>query len=1311
MKNNTHQYQSLISDTFLSVRTVPLMFCLAVLVVTAGLCVSVLIPTTHSIIRDTRDHSESSIHTFDAVTRNNTDDIVGKLMSGIHTGTFEAVRGVIDELGRFMLRYNSYASLFISKRVPRTPNNTHLFVPIHPEAVDDTIPIIALPEFFEQITKMLFADMIHLEAVSYVMFTVYGGKNVVIGAGRDVEPDPSYGHLLIGLRSLNETHGEYCPIGSDAQCNTSYVGTATYTVDGITLQVPFEGFPWVRRLVDFSTGIPWLLRNNDLLEKTKYMWTAETQDAHWTAITLVVDRERLEERLANGGSLPYTEQEAFAAFAIGFDVLSLTKILKKLPQSDGQRVFLVVAGYELWWVDDTVQRGRLLASSHGKVANVKFSGSSGVDRTSILATESDDAIVSSAGEYIHQQYINNYGAINPNSTILFSLNDTWASSNVARRFGRQHYLRSALLYLETGIQWSVVVTVPYDEVMMAIDENNARFEVDFAENNRALDARLRTGNVVVGVVLSAITVAVFLVAYIGTLTYTMPLIRLRDAMAHVAVMELEAVDVSSAPSKIPEVGSMQTSFVTMVRYLKEFRAFMPEAVLTENHPVEQEQNPLAAAAAATEKVSDSTNTAPVEVAAVGVVSQPWKENDSSEAPSVRLDMLPDDKTSSQITTDDPRVARLRGTFLRPFSVSLLSVQYNASPTPDDGDGRTFVAPAGPTRQRPTSAAARHSHLAYQEFVGVAVSAIERAEGVIVRIEANRVVGAWNAFRPCAMHETLACAASMELENEISQRVMKDSVSIFVSGGNCLVGFLGTEQRRSPVIIGECTSLLDTLLSLCPVVRSRILVTEYVVQRVVSSRFKFVAVDVVALPHTNTAPTMMLYELLNEETGDSNADVDRFKLECVPYNIGFSRLRNLKLSEAMASFKEFLQKQNDKVSSQHAMQATRLMSVCEYLDAHPEDTVVSAMSNGTLGCYARTFPAWPTLLSSSYINATCSDCNTSGSSRRHQSQQQTLLESADTIEDLRSLTQRDAKNATPNQLDVEPPSSPLLAHGHAQAISPRSKDQALVALHSGTRYFRSRKVLGKGAHGAVLLGLTENGLQVALKVQRVNTSTSGAASARVQRILGEIRMMSQLRHDNIVAMLDTVIDNDDVIVVQEFVSGGTLGTLLEHFGTLPVKSVQRYLREILHGVAYLHDNDIMHRDLKPHNVLITIDGQAKVADFGAAAKLATMCESHVGTPLYMSPEACRGQTNKASDVWAIGVIAVQLLTGDMPFDLRRYTSVQSFIARMAAAPPVPLLMPPRLSTIPLAEAFVNSCLECDPERRPTVDALLLHEFLL
>eukprot|EP01065_Artemidia_motanka_P018244 TRINITY_DN2156_c0_g1_i3.p1 TRINITY_DN2156_c0_g1~~TRINITY_DN2156_c0_g1_i3.p1 ORF type:complete len:170 (+),score=44.04 TRINITY_DN2156_c0_g1_i3:267-776(+) len=169
-------------------------------------------------------------------------------------------------------------------------------------------------------------------------------------------------------------------------------------------------------------------------------------------------------------------------------------------------------------------------------------------------------------------------------------------------------------------------------------------------------------------------------------------------------------------------------------------------------------------------------------------------------------------------------------------------------------------------------------------------------------------------------------------------------------------------------------------------------------------------------------------------------------------------------------------------------------------------------------------------------------------------------------------------------------------------------------------------------------MSEDGAFCAVKAVRLAQSQPAAAAAPGRRrrakdnqaerelndILKEIGIMQRLRHENIVCYISSAVLEGFVVLCMEYVAGGSLDAVLKQFGALTDVSARRYTKAILKGLTFLHEHNIVHRDFKPGNVLLEIDGHCKIADFGASADLKKMAGGSdvVGTPLYMAPEACR-----------------------------------------------------------------------------------------
>jgi serine/threonine-protein kinase len=174
--------------------------------------------------------------------------------------------------------------------------------------------------------------------------------------------------------------------------------------------------------------------------------------------------------------------------------------------------------------------------------------------------------------------------------------------------------------------------------------------------------------------------------------------------------------------------------------------------------------------------------------------------------------------------------------------------------------------------------------------------------------------------------------------------------------------------------------------------------------------------------------------------------------------------------------------------------------------------------------------------------------------------------------------------------------------------------------------------------------------VALKVMDSRYAGDAQFLARFQL---EARTVARLKHPGLVAVYDQGLDARHPFLVMELVEGGTLRELLAERGPMPPHAVVAVLRPVLGGLAAAHRAGLVHRDVKPENVLISDDGDVKIADFGLVRAVAaagiTSASVILGTAAYLSPEQVRdGQASPRSDVYSTGILTYELLTGYAPF---------------------------------------------------------------
>ncbi|HEW0119514.1 TPA: Stk1 family PASTA domain-containing Ser/Thr kinase [Streptococcus pneumoniae] len=202
-------------------------------------------------------------------------------------------------------------------------------------------------------------------------------------------------------------------------------------------------------------------------------------------------------------------------------------------------------------------------------------------------------------------------------------------------------------------------------------------------------------------------------------------------------------------------------------------------------------------------------------------------------------------------------------------------------------------------------------------------------------------------------------------------------------------------------------------------------------------------------------------------------------------------------------------------------------------------------------------------------------------------------------------------------------------------------------------YRIVKQIGRGGMADVYLAkdLILDGEEVAVKVLRTNYQTDPIAVARFQR---EARAMADLDHPHIVRIIDIGEEDGQQYLAMEYVAGLDLKRYIKEHYPLSNEEAVRIMGQILLAMRLAHTRGIVHRDLKPQNILLTPDGTAKVTDFGIAVAFAetslTQTNSMLGSVHYLSPEQARGsKATVQSDIYAMGIIFYEMLTGHIPYD--------------------------------------------------------------
>ncbi|XP_017246766.1 uncharacterized protein LOC108218363 [Daucus carota subsp. sativus] len=246
-----------------------------------------------------------------------------------------------------------------------------------------------------------------------------------------------------------------------------------------------------------------------------------------------------------------------------------------------------------------------------------------------------------------------------------------------------------------------------------------------------------------------------------------------------------------------------------------------------------------------------------------------------------------------------------------------------------------------------------------------------------------------------------------------------------------------------------------------------------------------------------------------------------------------------------------------------------------------------------------------------------------------------------------------------------------------------------------------RLLGRGSLGSVYEGITDGGFFFAVK--EISLLHQGRQS--ISQLEQEIHLLSKCEHENIVRYLGTEQTESNLYIFLELASKGSLLSLYQqyHFRD-PLVSV--YTRQILNGLKYLHDGNVVHRDIKCANILVDTNGTVKLADFGLAksSKLNDV-QSCKGTAFWMAPEVVNRSRSYglAADIWSLGCTVLEILTGQHPY----YP-----LDAMQAVYRIGNCIPPRVPEYISIEArdFILKCLQVNPSSRPTAAQLLNHPFV-
>jgi serine/threonine-protein kinase len=247
-------------------------------------------------------------------------------------------------------------------------------------------------------------------------------------------------------------------------------------------------------------------------------------------------------------------------------------------------------------------------------------------------------------------------------------------------------------------------------------------------------------------------------------------------------------------------------------------------------------------------------------------------------------------------------------------------------------------------------------------------------------------------------------------------------------------------------------------------------------------------------------------------------------------------------------------------------------------------------------------------------------------------------------------------------------------------------------------YRILSPLGSGGFGSVYLAEdTWIDKKVAIKVPHRQNLDFG-------ELLREPRLLASLSHPNIVTVLTAEKQDDVFFIVMEYVPGDTLEAVIERDGTLDLARALDYTCQICNAVDHAHTQGIIHRDLRPGNVLVTDQGLIKVADFGTSRflEIAAHGTTVIGSPPYMAPEQFQGKAVFASDIYSLGVTMYQMFTGVLPYDTPMPGDLDRLMRGELASPPK--LRNPKLPKA-ISDIVMKAIAADIPSRYPRASELL------